>query len=74
MDDTRFQELLDETTEAHKKYLKLLKKAEKEYLKRFGNLPSDVDDDFWIDSFHNSPLGATVSSVKHSAELRKSKY
>jgi hypothetical protein len=33
-------------------YQKQLEACEAEYERRFGNHPSDVDDDQWIDSFH----------------------
>ena len=33
-------------------YQEQLELCEAEYARRFGNHPSDVDDDQWIDSFH----------------------
>ena len=71
MKDKDFQKLLDDTTKAHLKYRSLLDKAEEEYKRRFGFYPCEVDDDYWIDSFHESPIGATVEEVFKSAELRR---
>jgi hypothetical protein len=73
MDDNKFQELLNDVTKAHREYASLLAKAEKEYKRRFGSFPSDWDDDFWIDSFSQSPIGAKVEDVIRSAKIRKSR-
>jgi hypothetical protein len=69
MTDNRFQELLNNLSKSHNEYSVLLKKAEKEYERRFGNHPCDVNDDFWIDSFRNSPSSAKVEDVIESAKM-----
>lgn len=69
MTDKQWQKELNALTSAHSKYLKLLKKAEDEYLRRFGHYPSEVDDDFWIDSFSQSDSGAKVEDIiKHAKD------
>ena len=66
MTDKQFGKLLTKLNRAHGLYYDLLYKAEEEYKKRFGNYPSDVDDDWWIDSFCQSPAGSTLANVlKH---------
>jgi hypothetical protein len=52
MKDTKFQEIIDKTLRAKQRYFSLLQKVEDEYKKRFGFDPSDIDDDFFIDTFH----------------------
>ena len=68
MTDKQFGKLLTKLNKAHGAYCELLFKAEEEYKRRFGNYPSDVDDDWWIDSFCQSPAGSTLEDVlKHGA-------
>lgn len=63
MTDTQYQKLLNRLSKSHRKYLNLLEQAENEYERRFGYNPSDVDDDYWIDSFHQTCSGASVENV-----------
>ena len=70
MKDSSFQYLLDRLSTAKKNYDILLESAEKEYKKRFGNYPSDVDDDSWIDTFHIVGGKMTVKEVGESAKKR----
>jgi hypothetical protein len=63
MTDNKFNEVLIKLNKAHSKYLNLLRIAEEEYKRRFGNYPADVDDDFWIDSFCQSDSGAKLENV-----------
>jgi hypothetical protein len=71
MTDRKFQELIDRTCSAQRKFFRLLKQAEEEYERRFGVHPSDVDDDQWIDGVTGGcgeAGGLTVEQVKESAE------
>lgn len=52
MTNELFQILIDRTHLLKEDYFDLLKKTEEEYEKRYGNNPSDIDDDSWIDSMH----------------------
>lgn len=70
MTDKQFQKILDDTSQACRKYLLLLDKSEKEYVRRFGFHPSDVDDDFWIDTYQYEGSNATVKEVTESAKMR----
>lgn len=66
MTDKSFAKLLFRVDKSHSRYLKLLNEAEEEYKRRFGNYPSEVDDDWWIDSFHQSDAGSSLEDVlKH---------
>lgn len=50
MTDNQFTHLLQRTGKAANKYFDLLRTAEDEYKRRYGDHPSDADDDMWIDS------------------------
>lgn len=69
MTDRNFQKLLDRLSAANEKYFDLLGAAETEFERRYGQHPSDVDCDSWIDTFHQ-PGGTetTVAQVKEWAE------
>ncbi len=49
MTDSAFTKLLQKTAEALTKYRGLLIKAQDEYIRRYGELPGDHDNDAWID-------------------------
>lgn len=51
MTDGKFKFLLEELMTITKKQRKLMERAEEEYERRFGSNPSEVDDDYWIDTF-----------------------
>jgi len=73
MTDKKFDLLLNEISIAHAVYLDLLQKGQNEYKRRFGEFPSDVDDDFWIDSFEQSACGANLEQVTEHAKNRVKK-
>lgn len=52
MTDKEWQTVIDACYKAGKEHLRLLKIAEKEYIRRYKHNPSEVDDDYWIDSLH----------------------
>ena len=52
MKDERLQILIDQTINQKLKFFALVDRLENEYERRFGNKPSDVDDDNFIDTFH----------------------
>ncbi len=68
MTDTEFTKLLQRCAKAGNKYLELYQKAEKEYERRFGVNPSDVDDDEWLDALALScgkcTEGLTASEIE----------
>lgn len=51
MSDKEFTTLMQKTQKAGLIHKKLLAKLEKEYYRRYGNYPCDIDDDFFIDAF-----------------------
>lgn len=72
MSDKELKELMDLTIEAREAYSSVLNQLELEYKNRFGNYPSDVDDDFFISTFHYSQNGKiTVKQLTENAKDRK---
>lgn len=72
MTDIQFQKLLDKLSKAHIKYSELLSAAEQEYVQRFGDHPSNIDDDFWIDTFHSIGGHTTVEKITENAKMHVS--
>ena len=53
----------------HKRILEL---CEAEYEARFGNNPSEVDDDYWIDSLHyGQGKKITIQDIVANASIHK---
>ncbi len=71
MTNTEYRKLLMRLTKANRKYKTLLAEAEEEYKRRFGDFPSEVDDDAWIDGFHATDSGLSFSDVIENGELNK---
>lgn len=72
MTDKELQELIDLTIEAKNSYHVVLDALENEYKRRFGYLPSEVEDDNFIDTFHyKQRKKMTVEELKFFAEGRE---
>lgn len=69
MTDKQFQKILNTLSHAHRNYLDLLKLAEDEIVRRYGVHPSEIDNDWWIDCYHQSAGHMTVHQVHESMEL-----
>lgn len=69
MTDNKFQDLLNELSKANAKYKRLLKEAEDELERRYRAHPSDIDNDQWIDIFHQGCGTMTVKEVDESMKL-----
>ena len=48
----KFNAVMKRLAAANEKYKNLLNEAEKIFVERYGNYPSDVDFDSWIDVYH----------------------
>ena len=70
MTDKQFQKAIDRARNALIDYHRLLDVAEKEYIRRYGFHPSDVDDDEWIDALHVVGIPITVKQVEESVNMR----
>lgn len=69
MTDKQFQKTLDTLTDAHRNYLDLLKLAEDEIIRRYGVHPSEIDNDEWIDSYHQGLGHMTIKQLDESMNL-----
>jgi hypothetical protein len=71
--NTKFQLKLNALCKANIKYKRLLAECEDEYKARFGLYPSDLSDDFWIDSFHvEANEIISIAEVEDAVSLYKS--
>ncbi len=70
MTDKQFQKILTTLSKARLNYTTLLKIAEDEIVRRFGSHPSDVDNDEWIDMYHQGNGHMTVEQVEESMKFR----
>jgi len=50
--DKEYNKLLLKLSKANDKYKNLLFLAEEEFKNRYGSYPSDIDFDYWIDTYH----------------------
>lgn len=70
MTDKEFQKRIDIALRAKQRYYKLTEIVEVEYERRYGNHPSEVDDDFFIDTFHQKQgNSATVEQIERAAKM-----
>lgn len=69
MTDKQFQKILDTLTDAHRNYFDLLKLAEDEIIRRYGVHPSEIDNDEWIDSYHQGLGHMTIKQLDESMNL-----
>lgn len=70
MTDKQWQSVINRCRKAGDEHLRLLKIAEDEYINRYGHNPSEVDDDWWIDTLHYCKGDTDLEKIKQSAELR----
>jgi hypothetical protein len=71
MSDKEFEKLIQQAASLARQHRFLVEKAEKEYERRFGKNPSDVDDDFWIDCVHQGIGVPSVQDVIENAKLHQ---
>ncbi len=50
MTDEKWKDLIERSAKAHIEANRLRGLAEKEYERRYGKNPSEIDDDWWIDT------------------------
>jgi len=67
MTDKEFMRLIRRTQMVHAHYMDLLKASEIEYEYRYGHNPSETDDDYWIDSMHQSSISMTIEEIEENA-------
>lgn len=72
MTDKEFERKMKKCRAEWDKYKSTLEEIEAEYKKRFGSYPSELDDDWWIDTFHQGSGSVNLNEVVRSAEMCKS--
>lgn len=70
MTDKEWELMIKRCQKAGFKYFELMKIVEGEYVKRYGHNPSDVDDDWWIDTVHYCIGEINIERIKESAKTR----
>ena len=70
--DRQLQILIDQTIKQKLKFFALVDKLENEYERRFGFIPSDADDDCFIDTFHTRQ-GDEMTVEKMTKEAKNCK-
>lgn len=69
MTDKQWHKIIIKCKSACDEHLRLLDIAEKEYKRRYGHLPSEVDDDWWIDTLHYGRGSTDLEEIKKAAEM-----
>lgn len=72
MTDEQWKQLIVRTVKAHEKANSLREQAEQEYERRYGQSPSDVDDDWWIDTITAQGVSSDavdMEKIKSQAEM-----
>lgn len=72
MTDNQWQTLINKCRIAGNEHLRLLNIAEEEYIRRYGHNPSEVDDDWWINTLHYCKGDSGLEGIISSAELHSS--
>ena len=73
MKDTEWQKVIIDCCKAKDEHSRLMAIAEREYERRYGHSPSDVDDDWWIDTVHYGRGSVDLKKIKESADLHLSR-
>jgi hypothetical protein len=68
MTDKKWYNLMMKCQKHGKEHKRLIKLIEDEYFSRYGYYPSDVDDDWWIDTFHYTSGNIDFDKIKQEAE------
>ena len=68
MTDKQWQSAINKCRKAGDEHKRLLTIAENEYIRRYGHNPSEVDDDWWIDTLHVCTGDTDLEKIKDSAE------
>lgn len=67
MTDKQWEKLIIKANNIAIKHRNAIKTAEEEYVKRYGHNPSEVDDDWWIDTVHCGNGNPSIKGILSSA-------
>jgi len=70
MTDKQWHKIIIKSCNLYREAIRLRDIAEEEYKNRYGVYPSDVDDDWWIDTVHYGRGGYDLDKIKQSAKSR----
>ena len=73
MKNKEWHDIIIKCKKANDEHKRLLKIAEKEYERRYGKNPSEVDDDWWIDVMHYGNGSTDLDKIIDSAKWATSK-
>ena len=68
MTDKQWEAIIKRCVKHGKEHQRLITTAEKEYERRYGHNPSDVDDDWWIDTVHYCHASVDICAIKEKAQ------
>ena len=68
MTDAEWKRLIERAGKARRNAEELRKQAEAEYVRRFGENPSDLDDDWWIDTMESFGDAVNITQIIANAE------
>ena len=71
MTNKNYNKLLLKLASANNNYKQLLNQAEEEFKKRYGNYPSDIDFDSWIDNYHVGNGYMSAEEIDEEMKLYK---
>lgn len=69
MEDKEWLEVIKSCQRAGREHKRLLAIAEQEYEARYGQNPSDVDDDWWIDTVNYCTGETTLEQIDKAAKF-----
>ena len=71
MTNKNYNKLLLKLASANNNYKQLLNQAEEEFKKRYGDYPSDIDFDSWIDNYHVGNGYMSAEEIDEEMKLYK---
>lgn len=74
MTDKQWEKIIKKANEVINLHNSLRSQAEEEYERRYGQNPSEWDDDYWIDTVHYGHGNVEISKIKEQAEIHKNRF
>ena len=71
MTDRKWESIIKKSQKKLLEAFELRKIAETEYVRRYGQHPSEWDDDWWIDTVHYGRGDVDIQKIKEEAQRHK---
>lgn len=68
--DKQWFKVIANARKFYEMYKSYLDEAEEEYKRRYGRMPSEVDDDWWIEALHQGHGEISIEIIKEQAEAK----